>query len=572
MDIKRLILFVIFSFSILMLWDSWQKKHEPAQIIAPLNQAVSSNANLDASIPNASNVVPPPANNLAITNSAFKLESAQRVSVDTDLFHAEIDTLGGDLRRLTLNKHRASDSHEHFVLLDDASKPMLYVAQTGLTGAALPNHKSLFTTTANSYTMATDAKTQEVRFSWVGSGTSAGINVDKIYIFHRNSYVIDVTYQINNASSAAINPSVYYQILHDNKSNQGSKMMPTFTGGAYYTEADKFKKITFSDMEKKKFSKANDGWVGLVQHYFAGAWIPKAGLSREYYTDKLSDSIYSIGAIAPIGNVLAGAKTELTARLFAGPQTQADLLAAAPGLEYTVDYGFLTIVAKPIFWLLTKIQAIVVNWGVAIILLTVLIKSAFYPLSAASYKSMAKMRELAPRLQTLKEKFGDDRQKMQQAMMELYKTEKINPMGGCLPILVQVPVFISLYWVLLGSIDLRHAPFFGWIHDLSAPDTFFGSIPNFIPLLGGMPIGLLPVLMGATMIIQTKLNPKPTDPMQAKVMQIMPIVFSIFFFFFPAGLVLYWLVNNILSISQQWFINKTIHAEAIAKKSGIAKA
>ena len=555
MDIKRLILFVIFSFSILMLWDTWQKKHEP--IVAPV--ASTQGAVQDASIPNANSVAvvgSTPSNSVPNTGAAFKLDSAQRINVSTDLFQAEIDTLGGDLRRLTLNKHRASDSQDSFVLLDDAAKPMLYVAQTGLIGKDLPNHKSLFTTQAISYSMPATADSQEVRLSWVGTGANAGVNVDKIYTFHRNSYVIDVTYQISNGSATAITPSVYYQILHDNKSNQGSKMMPTFTGGAYYTDVDKYKKISFSDMEKKKFSKtANDGWVGLVQHYFAGAWIPKAGVSREYYTDKLSDTIYSIGAIAPIGSIAAGSKTELTAKLFTGPQTHGDLVAAAPGLEYTVDYGWLTVVAKPIFWLLTKIQAVVINWGVAIILLTVLIKAAFYPLSAASYKSMAKMRELAPRLQTLKEKYGDDRQKMQQAMMELYKTEKINPMGGCLPILVQVPVFISLYWVLLGSIELRHAPFFGWIHDLSAIDPFY----------------ILPVLMGATMIIQTKLNPKPADPMQAKVMQIMPVVFSVFFFFFPAGLVLYWLVNNILSISQQWYINKTIHAETVAKKSGVTK-
>ena len=555
MDIKRLILFVIFSFSILMLWDTWQKKHEP--IVAPV--ASTQGSVQDASIPNASSVAvvgSTPSNSVPNTGTAFKLDSAQRINVSTDLFQAEIDTLGGDLRRLTLNKHRASDSQDNFVLLDDAAKPMLYVAQTGLIGKDLPNHKSLFTTQAISYSMPATADSQEVRLSWVGTGANAGVNVDKIYTFHRNSYVIDVTYQISNGSATAITPSVYYQILHDNKSNQGSKMMPTFTGGAYYTDVDKYKKISFSDMEKKKFSKtANDGWVGLVQHYFAGAWIPKAGVSREYYTDKLSDTIYSIGAIAPIGSIAAGSKTELTAKLFTGPQTHGDLVAAAPGLEYTVDYGWLTVVAKPIFWLLTKIQAVVINWGVAIILLTVFIKAAFYPLSAASYKSMAKMRELAPRLQTLKEKYGDDRQKMQQAMMELYKTEKINPMGGCLPILVQVPVFISLYWVLLGSIELRHAPFFGWIHDLSAIDPFY----------------ILPVLMGATMIIQTKLNPKPADPMQAKVMQIMPVVFSVFFFFFPAGLVLYWLVNNILSISQQWYINKTIHAESIAKKSGVTK-
>lgn len=547
MDTKRLILFVIFSFSILMLWESWQRKDIP--ITPPVNTNVKQeggipNTNLGSSANNVNNSVP-------TADHSFKLETAQRIHVSTDLFEADIDTMGGDLRRLTLNKHRASDSQDNFVLLDDAVKPMLYVAQTGLIGsssAALPTHKSLFTSAANSYTMAADAKTTDVRLSWVGNG----INVDKIYTFHRNSYVIDVTYQINNASAAAITPSVYYQFLHDDKSNQGSKMMPTFTGGAYYTEADKFKKVKFAAMAKEKLSKTtDDGWVGLVQHYFAGAWIPKAGVTREYYSDKLSDDIFSIGAVTPLGNIATGTKAELKAELFLGPQTHNDLVAAAPGLEYTVDYGWLTIIAKPIFWILTKIQAIVINWGVAIILLTLLIKLAFFPLSAASYKSMAKMRELAPRLQTLKEKFGDDRQKMQQAMMEMYKTEKINPMGGCLPILVQVPVFISLYWVLLGSIELRHAPFFGWIHDLSAIDPYY----------------ILPILMGATMIIQTKLNPKPTDPVQAKVMQIMPVVFSIFFFFFPAGLVLYWLVNNILSIAQQWYINKTIHAETLANKA-----
>ena len=547
MDIKRLILFVIFSFSILMLWDSWQKKDVPNVV------PVLGTANQDASIPIAGSIstnVPSVNSSVPSQGTVFKLNSAQRIKVATDLYQAEIDTVGGDLRRLTLNKHRASDSQDGFLLLDDSATPMLYVAQTGLIGADLPTHKSIFTTTASSYSMPSTAETQEVSLHWIGKD---GITVDKIYTFHRNNYVIDVTYQINNRSNNAIMPTAYYQILHDNKSNQGSKMMPTFTGGAYYTESDKFKKIKFSDMEKEKLNKtANDGWVGLVQHYFASAWIPKVGVARVFYTDKIADDIYSIGTKIPLGIVAANTKFEVKTEFFAGPQTHSDLVAAAPGLEYTVDYGWLTVVAKPIFWILTKIQVIVVNWGVAIILLTLLIKLAFYPLSAASYRSMAKMRELAPRLQALKDKFGDDKQKMQQAMMELYKTEKINPMGGCLPILVQVPVFISLYWVLLGSIELRHAPFFGWIHDLSAIDPFY----------------ILPILMGATMIIQTKLNPKPTDPIQAKVMQIMPVVFSIFFFFFPAGLVLYWLVNNILSITQQWYINKTIHAEALASKSG----
>jgi len=505
--------------------------------------------------PNANGVAAGSATGVTQTNvndGSFKLATGQRVKVKTDLFEAEIDTIGGDLRRLVLNQHAASDTKNgHFVLMDDAFKPMFYVAQSGLMGADLPNHKSQFTSTASDYSLADGQDTQEVRLSWAENGVS----VDKIYTFHRNSYVIDVRFQINNASATAITPSAYYQIVHDSESNQGSMMMPTFTGGAYFTEADKFKKIKFNEMAKADLSKTTkDGWVGLVQHYFASAWIPKTGVEREFYTKKLSDNIYAVGVVTPNASIAAGTTTEIGAQLFAGPQVEEVLTKAAPGLEYTVDYGWLTIIAKPLFWVLSKIHGLVNNWGVAIILLTILIKAVFFPLSAASYKSMAQMRELAPRLQSMKEKFGDDKQKMQQAMLEMYRTEKINPMGGCLPILVQIPVFIALYWVLLASVELRHAPFFGWIQDLSATDPWF----------------ILPILMGATMIIQTYLNPAPTDPLQAKIMKIMPVVFSVFFFFFPAGLVLYWLVNNILSIAQQWYVNKTIHAAALAKK-GIKK-
>jgi YidC/Oxa1 family membrane protein insertase len=542
MDTRRLILFVIFSFSIMMLWDAWQQKNAPA--ITPQTTVQTS--------PGVNGLGVDGAPKINVNDGSFKLATSQRVKVKTDLFEAEIDTVGGDLRRLVLNQHAASDTKNgHFVLMDDAFKPMFYVAQSGLMGADLPNHKSQFTTTASDYSLADGQDTQEVRLSWVGNG----ISVDKVYIFHRNSYVIDVRYQINNGSAAAITPSAYYQIVHDSESNQGSMMMPTFTGGAYFTEADKFKKIKFSEMAKTDLSKTTkDGWVGLVQHYFASAWIPKTGVEREFYTKKLSDNIYAVGVVTPNASIAAGTTTEIGAQLFAGPQIEKVLTKAAPGLEYTVDYGWLTIIAKPLFWVLSKIHSVVNNWGVAIILLTILIKAVFFPLSAASYKSMAQMRELAPRLQSMKEKFGDDKQKMQQAMLEMYRTEKINPMGGCLPIIVQIPVFIALYWVLLASIELRHAPFFGWIQDLSATDPWF----------------ILPILMGATMIIQTFLNPAPTDPLQAKVMKIMPVVFSVFFFFFPAGLVLYWLVNNILSIAQQWYVNKTIHAAALAKK-GIKK-
>ncbi len=550
MDTRRLILFVIFSFSIMMLWDAWQQKNQPA---IPTQQQTEQGVPAVAA-----------GNKTAAADGTFSIDQGQRVKVTTDLFEADIDTTGGDLRRLILNKHRAAHvSDGNYVLMDDAQKPMLYIAQTGLLGDGLPNHKSQFTSTINQYTLADGANSQEVRLTWAGNG----ITVDKIYTFNRGSYVIEVAYQINNGSASAITPSAYYQIVHDSKSKQGSALMPTFTGGAYYTEADKFKKINFADIENDELSvTTKDGWIGVIEHYFASAWIPQAGVQRELTTKKLAEDIVAVRAVMPAVNIAAGTSTEIQARLFAGPQTQADLMAAAPGLEYAVDYGWLTVVAKPLFWVLSTLYGLVNNWGVAIILLTVLIKAAFYPLSAASYKSMAQMRELAPRLQSMKEKFGDDKQKMQQAMMEMYRTEKINPMGGCLPILIQIPVFIALYWVLLGSVELRHAPFFGWIQDLSAPDTLFGTLPWI-----NMPIGLLPILMGATMIIQTHLNPAPTDPIQAKVMKIMPVVFSIFFFFFPAGLVLYWLVNNILSIWQQWFVNKSIHAAAVAKKGNAKK-
>jgi YidC/Oxa1 family membrane protein insertase len=544
MDTKRLILFVIFSFSLLMLWDGWQRQHAPAEVV---------NAeHTDNSIPQAAKPQTQEHADLP-KESGFRLGTEKRVKVSTDLFNIDIDTLGADLRRVELVKHRADNSDtENFVLLDDRAAPMLYVAQTGLIGEGLPTHKSVFTTDADLYALQDGEDKLDVRFSWSGEN---GIKIDKTYTFHRDSYVIDVAYQIHNNGTSALDPSVYYQIVHDSDSHQGSAMMPTFTGGAYFTDADKFKKISFKDMGKSDLSKnTSDGWVGLVQHYFVSAWIPKDGLAREFYTKKLSDNIYSIGSVSHVGTIAPGASVTIDAKLFSGPQLQDALKAAAPGLEYTVDYGWLTIIASPLFWILSAIEDIVHNWGVAIILLTILIKLAFYPLSAASYRSMAHLRELAPRLQRLKEQYGDDRQKMHQAMMELYKTEKINPMGGCLPILVQIPVFISLYWVLLGSVEMRHAPFMLWIHDLSATDPYY----------------VLPILMGITMIVQTRLNPTPTDPVQAKVMMIMPVVFSVFFFFFPAGLVLYWLVNNILSIAQQWHINRATERATAAKKKGHA--
>lgn len=551
MDTKRLILFVVFSFSILMLWDSWQREHKPAPAPATVAQSSENTGVPQADLADPS--LPAPTNNAPVDQN-FRLQTGQRIAVETDLYKASIDTTGGDLRRLELREHKEDeDQTQNYLLMDDASKPMFYVAQTGFNNKNLPNHHAVYTSEASQYQLAPGANSLEVRLTWKDD---SGIEVDKIYTFHRDSYAIDVSYQIRNNGSTELSPTVYYQIVHDNQSHQGSRMMPTFTGAAYYSEADKYKKLSFSDMAKSDLSKTtSDGWIGLVQHYFVSAWLPADGLSRKFYSSKLSDKIFAIGSLSNLGNVAPGKTLDVKARLYAGPQDQNELKSVAPGLDLTVDYGWLTIIASPLFWILSSIQKLVHNWGVAIILLTVLIKLAFYPLSAASYRSMANMRELAPRLQRLKEQYGDDRQKLHQAMMEMYKTEKINPMGGCLPILVQIPVFISLYWVLLGSVEMRHAPFMLWIQDLSAVDPYY----------------VLPILMGATMIIQTKLNPKPADPIQAKVMTIMPIVFSVFFFFFPAGLVLYWLVNNILSIAQQWHINRSTEKAAASKKKGNAR-
>jgi YidC/Oxa1 family membrane protein insertase len=330
-------------------------------------------------------------------------------------------------------------------------------------------------------------------------------------------------------------------------------MLPTFTGMAVYTEKEKFQKLTFEEVAKAKVpypKNSNDGWISVLQHYFFSAWLPKNATPREFFTRRLDENLYAAGVIVPVGAAAAGATVTVTMPLYAGPQEQEKLEKIAPGLDLTIDYGWLTVIAVPLFWVLSWLYQWAGNWGIAIILLTVLIKLLFYPLSAASYRSMAKMRVLAPKLQRLKDQYGDDRQRLQQAMMELYKTEKINPLGGCMPILVQIPVFIALYWVLLASVELRHAPFMLWITDLAAPDPWF----------------ILPILMAITMWIQTMLNPEPPDPVQAKVMKIMPLVFSVFFFFFPAGLVLYWLVNNVLSIAQQWQITRSLEHQAAVKK------
>jgi YidC/Oxa1 family membrane protein insertase len=373
-----------------------------------------------------------------------------------------------------------------------------------------------------------------------------GVKTVKTLTFHRASYIIDISHEIVNGSAAPLAAHAYFQLLRDGKAPAGgSAMVNTYTGAAIYTEQDKFQKIVFGDLDKGKATvpkPTDNGWIAMLQHYFVSALLPNEKAPREYYAKRLEENLYSVGVILPIPAIAPNASSSVAVSLYAGPQEQDALKSIAPGLDLTVDYGWLTVVAAPLFWLLQFLHKWVANWGVAIILLTVLIKAVFFPLSAASYKSMAKMKLVTPRMTKLREQYGNDRARLNQAMMELYKTEKINPLGGCLPIVVQIPVFISLYWVLLASVELRHAPFYLWIHDLSAQDPYY----------------VLPLLMMVSMVIQTKLNPVPPDPVQAKVMMIMPFAFGVMFFFFPAGLVLYWLVNNILSIAQQWQITRMI--------------
>lgn len=546
MDTQKLILFIVFSFSLLLLWDAWQKEQQPAPpaVTAPSRSEISTQA------------VPIPQQSAPLAQPEPQqpqeglLQKGDRLVVQTDLVYAEIDTVGGDLRRLELIRHRdTEDMKKRMVLLTDQA-PRTYVAQTGLIGPGLPSHKALFSAPSGPYQLAPGAEKLEVRLSWADAG---GVRVDKIYTFHRNSYAVDVTYQIHNSGQAALAAHSYYQLLRDGTPPAGDpKFVATYTGVALYSEAEKFKKVSFPDMDKGKTDYArqsNNGWIGMLQHYFVSAWLPGNGQPREFYTKKLGENLYAAGVILPLTAIAPGTSRTVTVPLYAGPQEQDQLSKLAPGLDLTVDYGWLTVIAAPLFWVLSWIHKAAGNWGAAIILLTIMIKLAFYPLSAKSYRSMAQMRVLAPRLQKLKEQYGDDRQKLHQAMMDLYKTEKINPLGGCLPVVVQIPVFIALYWVLLASVEMRQAPFALWINDLSAPDPYY----------------VLPIIMGISMIVQTKLNPTPPDPIQAKVMMIMPFAFSIFFFFFPAGLVLYWVVNNILSIAQQWRITRSLEQAHAAK-------
>jgi YidC/Oxa1 family membrane protein insertase len=540
MDLQRIFLFLIFAFSLMLVWDGWQRHQHPEQQV---RQSATAN-NEPQSAPPAGLMQPVPSGTPPATIAPLSAQQAagKTISVKTDFLDAEISTIGGDIIRLALLKHPDSlDKSKPLVLFARGKGTHNYYAQSGLIGKGLPNHNTLFVSDKDQYELAGNADQVQVRLKALGDSK---LRVTKVITFHRGSYLIDIAYDLENVGNQPITASSYFQLIRDSAAPEGSlRFLPTFTGAAVYTEKEKLKKVQFSDIDKGKLEypkQADDGWIGILQHYFVAAWLPKEKTSREYFTHKLDGGLYSVGVVLPSLAINPGQKANFGSTLYAGP-TEANLDKIAPGLGLTVDYGWLTIIAVPLFWVMSVFHAWTHNWGVSIILLTFLIKLLFFPLSAASYRSMAKMRLVAPKLEKIKQQHADDREQLNRAMMELYKKEKINPLGGCLPVIIQIPVFIALYWSILSSVEMRNAPFFGWITDLSAADPYY----------------ILPLIMGASMIIQTRLNPKPPDPMQAKVMQIMPIVFSVMFFFFPAGLVLYSIVNNILSIAQQWYITRS---------------
>ncbi len=549
MDTRRLILVLIFTFSSFMLWENWQKYNQPKPA-----------ANTAAATATAGSAAPKPSASLQAGSAAVAAPVAAPATagetfvVTTDLLKATISTQGGDLVQLELLNYKEHDNKEKTFVLFDAKHH--YVAQSGLIGEGMPSHRTVFKRVAGPVDLADGAADLKIRLE---ADAPNGVKVAKVLTFKRASYSVDVAWEIANNGDKAIAPHAYFQLQRDNVAPAGeTKMVSTFTGPAVYTEGDKYQKIDFSAIadNKAKFAKtADNGWLAMVQHYFVSAWVPQDKTPREFYMRKLDGSdVFQAGLIVPVAEIAAGAKAQTAVTLYAGPQEQSALKQVATGLDLVVDYGWLTVVAAPIFWALEAIHKLVGNWGWAIVILTIIIKAIFFPLSAASYKSMAKMRTLTPRLMHLKERFADDKQRLNQEMMKLYQTEKINPLGGCLPIAVQIPVFIALYWVLLGAVEMRDAPWIGWITDLASADPYY----------------ILPVIMILSMIVQTKLNPTPPDPIQAKVMMAMPFIFGVMFLWFPAGLVLYWVVNNVLSIAQQWHITRLI--DAGGKAANDAKA
>jgi len=556
MDIRKTLLWVVFSVSGIMLFNNYQISNgqNPLPLFAPPQATKPNTSNTPKQEPANANLssVPQVIDQKAkvLDASPSPIETVQTTPSKTivlknDLLEVEISNKGGTITHAILKKHT---ENKQPIVLFNTEKQSTYLARSGLTsvGLELPNHNDIFL----------DKVTQNEQ-QVIFSATKNGVTLEKKYTLEPNSYVLKVENKITNQTTNTISPFLYAELVKDSNVVVESQFYSTFTGPAIYTDKEKYKEVDFGDIEKKKVKlpqpqeAGESGWIAMVQHYFATAWIPNPESAREVYFDKLDNNLYRVGVKSAIAPIASGASFTQESKLFVGPEEDALLHQVAPGFDLIKDYGYLTIIAKPLFWVLMQIHQVVQNWGWAIIILTIFIKLIFFPLSAASYKSMARMKEVQPRLVQMKEQYKNDPQKLNQAMMAMYKQEKINPLGGCLPVLIQIPVFISLYWVLLLSVEMRGAPWLGWIHDLSKPDTLLSDLVGL-----SIPIGILPIIMAVSMVIQTKLNPTPPDPIQAKVMLYMPLAFSLMFFFFPSGLVLYYIVNNVLSIAQQWQINK----------------
>jgi YidC/Oxa1 family membrane protein insertase len=532
-DLRRTILWVIFTLSLVMLWDRWQIHNgrpglfSVPQPVSTAPAVASASGALAAATPSASGstgATPAGSSLNAVPGSTVSSVAVDMplVEVSTDVFKATLSPVGGSLVKLELLKHIDQNDRRKNVMLFDQSKERVYVAQTGFIGGDFPSHKSVMKVLPGPRSLSNGKNELTVVLE---SEPQGGLKWVKTLTFKRGDYVIGVKHQLFNVGSQPLAPQLYVQLLRDgNKPLGESSFYSTFTGPAIYNEAHKFTKLEFEAIEKGKtdFEKqADNGYVAMVQHYFASAWLLPERQGREFYARKVDNNLYAVGMILQPQQLAPGASVGLESSLFAGPQQERMLENLAPGLELVKDYGWLTILAKPLFWLLEKLYELIRNWGWSIVALVVLLKAAFYWLNAKAYASMAKMKELSPKLNDLRERYKEKPQEMQQAMMNLYREQGVNPMGGCLPILIQIPVFIALYWVLLSSVEMRNAPWLGWIHDLSIADPYF----------------ILPLIMTGTTVLQTWLNPTPADPMQAKLMWIMPLAFSVMFFFFPAGLV-----------------------------------
>lgn len=553
---KRTVLWIVFAISLIVLWNNWmvangkQSMFSPARPAQVAQQKTSDVPAAPQAGSNAVPGVPATAGTPAVPGGApVAAVASPVVTVTTDVVKVDIDPVGGVIKRLEMLQYRDHFDKTKNQVLFSVNGPNVYLGQTGLIGTTatgvLPNHTTAFTVRPGVRTLGANGQVQVVMDAEQG-----GVRLTKTLTFRKGDYLIGVRHDVTNIGTAPVQPSLYLQLQHDGtKPATDSWFMPSYTGPTLYTSTDKYQKLTFEQIEKGSADhalKADNGWVAISQHFFVSAFIPADRTPRDIFTKKIATNLYAIGTVQSMGTVAPGATVSVDSRLYSGPQDERTLETITPGLELVKDYGMLTVIAKPIFWVMTQLHAMLGNWGWTIVALTILIKLAFFPLSAAGYRSMAKMRVVTPKMQAIRERFKSDPVKMQQATMELYKTEKINPLGGCLPILVQMPVFFALYWVLQASVEMRGAPWIGWIQDLTQPDPFY----------------ILPVIYAVSMFITTKLNPQPTDPVQAKMMLFMPIAFSVVFFFFPSGLVLYWVVNNILSIAQQWVITRKFETAA----------